>query len=70
MDGIDAGVTGAERTQLRKFLQEFGEILSVSEYDMGLTGITKHGIDTGTHSPILQLLRRHPPPNLQAIKAL
>ena len=35
MDGVDAGVTGAERAQLTKLLQEFGGILSVSEYDKG-----------------------------------
>ena len=35
---------------------------------MGQTGITKHRIDTGTHPPIRQPLRRHPPPHLQAIK--
>ena len=38
MDDIDAGVTGTERAQLRKLLQEFGGILSVSQYDMGQTG--------------------------------
>ena len=37
---IDAGVTGTERAQMRQFLQEFGGISSVSEYDMELTGIT------------------------------
>ena len=41
MDGVDAGVTGAERAQLRKFLQGFGGILSVNEYDMGQTGSRK-----------------------------
>ena len=49
MDGVDAAVIGAERAQLRKLLQKFGGILSVNEYDMGQTGITKHRIDTGTH---------------------
>ena len=49
MDGVGAGVTGAQRAQLRKLLQEFGGILSVSEYDMGQTGITKYRIDTETH---------------------
>ena len=68
MDGIDAGVTGAERAQLRKLLQEVDGILSVIEYDMVQTRITKHRIDTGTHPPIRQPLRRHPPPHLQAIK--
>ena len=41
MDGVDAAVFGAERAQLRKLLQEFGGIISVNEYDMGQTGITK-----------------------------
>ena len=31
MNGINAGVTAAERAQLRKFLQEFGGILSLSD---------------------------------------
>ena len=66
MNCIDAGVTGAQRAQLRKLLQD--EILSVNEYDMGQTKITKHRIDTGTHPPIRKPLRRHPPPHLQAIK--
>ena len=52
MDGVHAGVTGVERAQLRKLLQEFSGILSVNEYDIGQTGITKHRIDTGTHLPI------------------
>ena len=30
MDDVEAGVTGAERTRLRKLLQEFGGILSVN----------------------------------------
>ena len=68
MDDVDAAVIGAERVQLRKLLQVFGGILSVNEYDMGQTGITKHRIDTGTHPPIRQPLRRYPLPHLQAIK--
>ena len=46
----------------------FGGIVSVSEYDMGQVGITKHEIDTGTHPPIQYSFRRHPPMHLQAIK--
>ena len=37
-DDLDVGVTGAERAQLRKLLQEFDVILSVTEYDMEQTG--------------------------------
>ena len=68
MDGVEASVTGAQRAQLRKLLQEFGRLLSVSEYDMRQMGITKHRIDTGTHPPIWQPLRRYSPPHLQTIK--
>ena len=68
MDGVDAAVIGAERAQLRKLLQEFGGILSVNEYDVGQTGLTEHRIDTGTHPPNRQPLRRYPPPHIQAIK--
>ena len=38
MDGIDEGVAVAERAQMRELLQEFGGILSVSEYHMGKNG--------------------------------
>ena len=44
MDGIDVGVTSAERAQLRKLLQDFGGILSVSEYDMEHTGSRNIGL--------------------------
>ena len=44
MDGVNAGITGAERVQLRKLLQEFGGILSVSVYDMGQTGSRNIGL--------------------------
>ena len=44
MDGVVAGVTGAERAQLRKLLQEFGGIQSVNEYDMGQTGSRNIGL--------------------------
>ena len=43
-DGVDAGVIGAERAQLRKLLQEFGGILSVNEHDMGQTGSRNIGL--------------------------
>ena len=35
---------------------------------MGRTGITKHLIDTGSHRPIRQSLRRHPLLHQQVIK--
>ena len=44
MDGVVVGVTGAERAQLRKLLQEFDGILSVNEYDMGQTGSRNIGL--------------------------
>ena len=54
--------------QLRKLLEEFGGIVAVNGYHMGQTGITKHRIDTGTHPPFRQPLRRYPSPHHQAIK--
>ena len=44
MDGVDVGVTDAERVQLRKLLQEFRGSLSVSEHNMRQTGSRNIGL--------------------------
>ena len=41
-------------------LRRFGDILSCNEFDIGCTPLIEHRIDTGSHRPIRQPLRRQP----------
>ena len=68
LEGVDLSVGRAERHQLSRLIDEFQDVFSQSEYDLGQTGIVKHTIDTADNSPIKQALRRHPPLHQQAIK--
>ena len=68
LEGVDPNVERAERHQLSRLIDEFQDVFSKSEYDLGQTGIVKHTIDTADHRPIKQALRRHPPLHQQTIK--
>ena len=48
-------------------LKEYSDIFSTGTYDMGRTTLTEHAIDTGSHRPIRQSLRRHPRAHLDEI---
>ena len=66
--GTDYRLSAADNEKLSGLLKEFSDTLSEDEYDMGQTGVIEHHIDIGQHPPIRQVLRRHPPPHLQAIR--
>ena len=68
LETVDPSVGRAERHQLSRLIDEFRDVFSQSEYDLGQTGIVKHTIDTADHRPIKQGLRRHTPPHQQTIK--
>ena len=65
LEDIDPSVGRAERHQLSLLIDEFQDVVSQSEYDLGQTDIVKHTIDTADHRPIKQALRRHPPSHQQ-----
>jgi len=60
-------VTSSQRQQVVDFLEEFDDMFSRGTYDMGRTTLVEHSIDTGTHRPIPQPLRRHPRAHLDEI---
>ena len=68
LEDVDPSVVRAERHQLSRLIDEFQDLFSRSEYDLGQTGIVKHTIDTADHRSIKQALRRHPPLHQQTIK--
>ena len=49
-----------QKEQLESLLMRYSDILSVDEYDMGLTDLTQQDIDTGTERPVRQALRKTP----------
>ena len=52
---------------VEELLKEFDDILSKGEFDVGRTQLVEHLIDTGSHRPIRQPLRRHPVAHLEII---
>ena len=45
---------------MAKVLVEYQDIFATHKYDLGLTNLVKHNIDTGDHPPIKQNPRRLP----------
>ena len=60
-------VTSKQRERIASFLQEYDGIYSKGTFDMGRTGLVEHSVDTGSHRPIRQALRRHPRAHLDEI---
>ena len=67
LDGIDPDVPTEHRSRLRNLLVEYADILSRDEFDMGLTDLIQHDIDTGQERPVRQALRRTPMVHNQVI---
>ncbi|GBL81093.1 Transposon Ty3-I Gag-Pol polyprotein, partial [Araneus ventricosus] len=49
-----------QRTAVKEWLQEFQNLFSTSDSDVGLCNMTQHRINTGNHPPIKQYPRRLP----------
>ena len=60
IDGIAMDLTDAQKRQVEELLLENQTVFSTSEFDLGRTDLVRHTIDTGTHRPFKQQLRRHP----------
>jgi len=67
MNRVDGSVPQHARDQLRKLLEKYSSVFSRGEWDRGWTDIVTHGIDTGSHPPIRQQMRRYPPLHLRVI---
>ena len=62
-DELDSG----QREQACSLLDAYHDVFSMNEYDVGQTHLVHHHIDTGSHRPIRQPLRRHPLVHLEQI---
>ena len=61
-------VTPNQRDRVVNFLRKFDDMFSRGTFDMGRTNLVEHTIDTGSHRPIRQPLRRHPRPHFHKLK--
>jgi len=55
------------RNALCQLLAGYADVFSQSEFDLGLTNLVVHQIDTADARPVRQPLRRYPPAHVQAI---
>ncbi|GFT70231.1 retrovirus-related Pol polyprotein from transposon 297 [Nephila pilipes] len=54
------GLNEDQRTALQKLLQEFRNLFSTCDADVGYCNVTQHKINTGDHPPLKQYPRRLP----------
>ncbi|GBN86053.1 Retrovirus-related Pol polyprotein from transposon 297 [Araneus ventricosus] len=54
------GLNEEQRTAVKELLQEFQNLFSTSDSDVGRCNMTQHRINTGNHPPIKQYQRRLP----------
>src|ERR1043165_9429447 len=57
---VHESVVEEEKAELGQLLQNYSDVFSHSEYDLGCTSIAEHRIDTGANKPVKQALRRQP----------
>ena len=69
VDGVHEDVSTADRVKLEQLLIRFSDVLSKNEYDMGLTDLIDHDIDTGQERSIRQQLRKTPMAHNQVVDA-
>src|SRR6218665_1528131 len=67
LEDLPTEVTPKIRTQLERLLNDYRNVFSMSETDLGRTNVTKHRIDTGDAGPVRQPLRRQPLPHRMAV---
>jgi len=67
MSKLPDDLFSGERCQVEQLLTDYDGLFSRSTYDMGHTTLIEHTIDTGSHRPIRQALRRHPMAQLDVI---
>ena len=66
----DTFISTNEKEQLFKLLDEFTDVCSSGNYDLGKCGIIRHSIDTGNNKPIKQAIRRIHPKQIPIVKEM
>ena len=67
LEKLPTEVTDEQRQRIAGLMEDYDDIFSRGTFDMGRTSLVEHSIDTGSHRPIRQALRRHPRAHLDEI---
>ena len=67
---VNCNLPPSERLVFRELVEEFSDIISLHNSDLGQTGLVKHTINTGDASPIKQPVRRLPFHQRQLVKSM
>ena len=67
IEGMHESLSDSVRSSVIKMLQQYSDVFSKSDNDLGVTDTVTHKIDTNDAVPIRQPMRRYPPAHLQAI---
>ena len=65
---VDGDLYSSDMETLSHLIDEFEDMFSQDDYDLGFTDIMTHSMDTGDNKPIRQSLRKHPLLHLQAMR--
>jgi transposase InsO family protein len=60
VEDADSSLSETQSERLRTLLEEFQDVFSRSEFDLGSTDAVTHSIDTGLNRPVKQQMHRHP----------
>jgi len=70
LDNLSADMGREEKRKMAELIVQNADVFSGHEYDLGVTYLALHSIDTGNHSPISEPFRRHPKIYLDVIDDL
>jgi len=59
-NNFPADTGSEEKRKVEELIARNADVSSMHEYDLGVTSLASHHIDTGNHPPILEPIRRHP----------
>ena len=67
LENLPSDLEPSERRKVAELMLRNADVFSKDEYDIGLTDLLTHRINTGDHPPISETLRRHPQKHLDLI---
>ena len=67
IESLPDSLTDQQRQMAIDLIKRNADVFSKSKFDLGRTKLIQHQIDTGSHRPIKEPLRRHPKAYLDAI---
>jgi len=67
VNNLPTHLSSSQKQNVASLLEDYEDIFSRGEYDIEKTDYVEYRIDTGSHHPIRQPIRRHPFKHLEEI---